>query len=305
MEKDWGLTAGNGCRWPAAEEERLDRPLVAGMMLDAALGSPPCSPEPQDGGQALKIRVQDALLSLFAGRVSLDRFRSLMATLDHFFPFYFPLVSSLAPRPAPATGAPQTPPGPGSLLPPPSRAVDTGELAAAVSRVREALPQRPRSKMNGEKLLAFLERTRGCWFRLAEFQGHFGMDRKTAWEYAQKFLQAGLLTRNSGRAAAVRYALEDRFLRVRGQAVREGAAAALSGLPPQLVSLAGDRLIASGGEPFWEQEWRGLLPAASLQAIINCLLESAALVEVVSRQDAKDRLLRLKSCWLKSPVAAT
>ncbi|MEJ2069157.1 MAG: hypothetical protein P8X58_01905, partial [Syntrophobacterales bacterium] len=58
----------------------------------------------------------------------------------------------------------------------------------------------------------FLECTAGKWFRLRDFEEHFQMDRKTAWEYAQKLLHAGLLVHNQGHSSAVRYRVEPRFL---------------------------------------------------------------------------------------------
>ena len=54
--------------------------------------------------------------------------------------------------------------------------------------------------------------SRGAGFRLRDFEGHFQVDRKTAWEYVQKLLQAGLLVHNQGHSSAVRYQVAPRFL---------------------------------------------------------------------------------------------
>jgi hypothetical protein len=152
-----------------------------------------------------------------------------------------------------------------------------------------------------DKLVDFLVRTCGCWFRLRDFQEHFSLERKTAWEYVQKFLSAGLLCHNRGRAAAVRYALVDRFLPVRGQAIRARAAAVLADLDPHLGPRLADWLIAGGGEPFWEEEWRQLLPAAPFQEILQRLTGPLSLLEVVSAPRGGSRLLRLQSSWLQAP----
>lgn len=295
-----GSAAGCGYRWLGAGEEPLDRALVAGLMLNAALGAPPWPPEPQAQGRRLKIRVQEALLSQLAGRITLDRFRALILTLERSFSFYFPLISSLLPQPEER---------PGSRLPelraamdafPDSRTVQGDLLAAALGRMQKIIPHRPRSKLTVPKLQDFLGRTKGGWFRLRDFQEHFSIDRKTAWEYVQKFLQAGLLVHNSGKAAAVRYGLADEFLKVQASALRREAAAVLADLPSPLATRLADWLIAGAGEPFWEEEWRRLLPAAQSREILQRLTAPASILEVVCCTDGSLRLLRLRSCWLKS-----
>jgi hypothetical protein len=295
MEGQCGPTAGCGLRWWGAGEEPLDRALVAGLMLDAALEAAPWPRDPQAQGRTLKIRVQEALLSYLAGRITLDRFHTLINILERSFSYYFPLVTSLLPRPARPPAAIQAAPGvPGS------RAVSGGLLAEALA-IQKIIPKRPRSKLTGPKLQDFLYGTGGIWFRLRDFQEHFGVDRKTAWEYVQKFLQAGLLVHNLGRAAAVRYGLADRFLKTRATAIRQEVAAALADLPSPLAPQVADRLIASGGEPFWEQEWRRLLPAAHSREIIDRLTATRSLLDVVCCADGKNRLLRLQERWLRSP----
>lgn len=301
MEGVCGAAAGGGYRWLGAGEERLDRALVAGLMLDAALEAAPLPPDPEAQGRTLKLRVQEALLSQLAGRITLDRFRNLIRTLDRTFSYYFPLLSSLLPPAAPGPDLHRTAPSAAFDAFPASRAVLRDLLAAELARLREILPQRPQSKITGPKLQNFLEGTGGRWFRLRDFQEHFRVDRKTAWEYVQKFLQAGLLVHNQGRAAAVRYGLADKLLKVKAGALRREVAALLADLPSPLAPLVADRLIASSGEPFWEAEWRPFLPGSLFEEIIKRLSDSASLLEVVCAREAGNRLLRLPERWLQSP----
>jgi len=298
MEGVCGAATGGGYRWLGAGEERLDRALVAGLMLDAALEASPLPPDPEAQGRTLKLRVQEALLSHLAGRITLDRFRNLIRTLDRAFSYYFPLLSSLLPPAAVGPDHPRTAPSVALDTFPASRAVLRDLLAAELARLREIFPSRSHSKLTGLKLQKFLERTGGTWFRLRDFQEHFRVDRKTAWEYVQKFLQAGLLVHNQGRAAAVRYGLAERFLKVKAGGLRQEVAALLTDLPSPLAPVVADRLIASGGEPFWEAEWRPFLPDSLFPEIIKRLIDSASLLEVVCAREAGNRLLRLSERWL-------
>jgi hypothetical protein len=303
MERGLGLAAGRGYQWLGAGEEGLDRAVVAGLMLDAALKAAPGPPDPQAWGRLLKIRVQEALLTHLAGRITLDRFRALISSLNHCFPFYLPLISPLAQPGPPGSGSPRPaaaePPFPASF----NRSVRVHLLATALARLRGILPRRPHSKLQAEKLLHFLAGTRGCWFRLRDFQERFSLERKTAWEYLQKFWRAGLLTHNQGRAASVRYALAERFLLVPGAALRAHAAAALGDLDPRLGARVADWLIASGGASFWEEEWRRFLPGAPFQEILDRLTNPGSLLEVVRATPGGSRLLRLPADWRRHPEA--
>ena len=298
MEGCSGLPAGSGYQWLGAGEERLDRALVSGLMLDAALAGSVLSADPQARGRMLKTRVQEALLTHLAGRITLDRFRTLIGILDRSFAFYLPLISAILVQPG---ERPEAPPAPAAATEvfPSSPAVHPDLLAASLDRLPDVLPRRPHSKLTREKWLDFLGRTRGRWFRLRDLESHFSVDRKTAWEYVQKFLSAGLLSHNSGRAAAVRYGLADKFLRVQGQAVRQHTAASLAGLSSRLAVQVADWLIASGGEPFWEEEWGHHLGEGQVREILKRLTAPASLLEAVSCPDGPNRLVRLRSRWLQ------
>jgi hypothetical protein len=305
MEGRRGLAAGGGYQWLGTEEETLDRALVAGLMLHGALDGPALPPEPQACRVLLKSRLQKTLVSHLSGRITLDRFHSLIKTLDRCFPFYYSLLTPLLLRPGDSPGSRGTPAlemnGPFST----SRPVRGNLLLEAMRALPGLLPRRPHSKVTGQKLQDFLGRTRGGWFRVRDFQEHFAVDRKTAWEYVQKFLHSGLLVHNQGRDASVRYALAERFLKVRGQALRREVALVLGDLPSHLHPQVADGLIASSGEPFWEKDWRRFLPTAYSQEILHRLTASGSFLEVVCTPDGSSRLLRLQSGWLQSPHHAS
>jgi len=162
---------------------------------------------------------------------------------------------------------------------------------------RGLLPHRPHRKLNQEKLWEFLDRTRGGWFRLLDFTRHFGVDRKTAWEYVRRFLQAGLLRHNRERSAAVRYALETRFLRVRAEALQPEVEEALSGLSPNLAAQVSAWLVATGGEAFGEKEWHGRLEPSRCQQLITRLKSAGVLEEIWPA--GKSRMLRIGRRWLR------
>ena len=143
----------------------------------------------------------------------------------------------------------------------------------------------------------FLDRTRGGWFRLLDFTRHFGVDRKTAWEYVRRFLQAGLLRHNRARSAAVRYALETRFLLVRAEALEPKVAEALSGLPPNLAVQVSAWLIATGGEAFGENAWHGRLEPSRCRQLIARLTSAGVLEEMGPGRES--RMLRIGRRWLR------
>jgi hypothetical protein len=234
-----------------AQEEKLDRALVTGLMLEVILETSSLPVDPQTLRHLVKTRLKDSLAVNLAGRVTLDRFRHLLRRVDIWFPLYYPLTSAGSPKaPAPAAAWVQAAPGPAAAVTPSRRVLREDRLRAWLQEEgRGLLPHRPHRKLNQDRLWEFLGRTQGGGFRLLDFARHFGVDRKTAWEYLHKFLQAGLLRHNRRRSAAVRYALGTRFLVVRADALEPGVEAALSGLPPSLVAQVSGWLIATGGRP--------------------------------------------------------
>ena len=78
-------------------EERLDRALVAGLMLEVFLETPAAPADPQLRRRHIRSRLTYALITHLSGCVTLDRFRHLMHHLEHWFQFYYPLMPPLAP----------------------------------------------------------------------------------------------------------------------------------------------------------------------------------------------------------------
>jgi hypothetical protein len=285
-------------RSPGPDQENLDRALVAGLLLDTMLDGPGPPGEFRSQPLAVKARLQRNLVAHLAGRVTLDHFRALVLNLDRWFPYYYPLISPALAGGGPASAASQAPwrseAAPGAS----ARALREEALKNWLGRrVQELLPHRPHRKLHPDKLREFLRRTQGRWFRVKDFQSHFQIDRKTAWEYLQKLLAAQLLGHNGERSAAVRYCLADRFLVVRAGALRQKAAAVRGDLPLALARAVADWLITTGGEAFWEEQWRGLHPGAQGRQIL-VRLEAAGVLRVVAQRGAS-RLLQLSRHWLQ------
>jgi hypothetical protein len=286
-DKKTGILEG-GRKDLGAQEEKLDRALVTGLMLEVILETSSLPVDPQTLRHLVKARLKDSLAVNLAGRVTLDRFRHLLSKVDIWFPLYYPLT---------AAGSPKAP-GPAAAATPSRRVLRLDRLRAWLREEgRGLLPHRPHRKLNQDRLLEFLTRTQGGWFRLLDFTRHFGVDRKTAWEYLHKFLHAGLLRHNRGRSAAARYALGTRFLLVRADALDPEVRRALSGLPPSLVEQVPGWLIATGGEAFWEQEWHGRLEPPRCRQLI-ARLEAAGLLEEVCGV-GESRMLQLAPRWLR------
>ena len=253
--------------------------------------------DPQTLRHLVKTRLKDSLAVNLAGRVTLDRFRHLLSKVDVWFPLYYPLTAAGSPQ-GPGRGAGPGRPRPAAADLPARRVLRLDRLRAWLQEEgRDLLPHRPHRKLNQDRLWEFLGRTQGGWFRLIDFTRHFGVDRKTAWEYLQKFLHAGLLRHNRGRSAAVRYALGTRFLVVRADALEPEVEAALSGLPPSLVEQVSGWLIATGGEAFWEKEWHGRLEPPRCRQLITRLLAAGLLEEVC--QVGESRMLQIAPRWLQ------
>jgi hypothetical protein len=279
-----------------AAEEKLDRALVAGLMLEVILETAGSPVDPQTRRRLVKTRLKDTLVSHLAGRVTLDRFHHLLRQLDHWFPIYYPLITSGAgqgPGPAPAPG--QAAPAP---APPCRPALRADRLRAWFKEeARDLLPRRPHRKLDQDKLWEFLIPTQGGWFRLKDFEQHFGVDRKTAWEYLQKLLAAGLLRHNQKRSAAVRYGLASSFLVVRADVLEAKIREALAGLPPNLAGQVSGWLIATGGEAFWEEEWHDRLDPPGCRGLMS-RLQGAGILQEVDRL-GNSRMLQLEGRWLQ------
>jgi hypothetical protein len=279
------------------QAEKLDRALVTGLMLEVILETSSLPVDPQTLRHLVKTRLKDSLAVNLAGRVTLDRFRQLLSQVDIWFPLYYPLTTAGASKATAATLV-QAIPAPATAASPSRRVLQLDRLRAWLQKEGQGLlPHRPHRKVNQDRLWEFLARTQGGWFRLLDFTRHFGVDRKTAWEYLHKFLHAGLLRHNRARSAAVRYALETRFLVVRADTLEPAVEAALSGLPPNLAVQVSAWLIATGGEAFGEKDWHGRLEPPRCQQLIT-RLKSAGLLEEAC-QVGENRMLRIGRRWVR------
>jgi hypothetical protein len=278
------------------QAEKLDRALVTGLMLEVILETSSLAVDSQTLRYLVKTRLKDSLAVNLAGQVTLDRFRHLLGQVDIWFPMYYPLTTAGASKAAAATPV-QAILAPAAAAPS-RRVLRVDRLKSWLQEEgRGLLPHRPHRKVNQDRLWEFLGRTQGGWFRLLDFTRYFGVDRKTAWEYLQKLLHAGLLRHNGARSAAVRYALETRFLVVRADTLEPGVKAALSGLAPNLVVQVSAWLIATGGEAFGEDEWQGRLEPSRCHQLIT-RLKSAGLLEEAC-QVGGGRMLQISRRWLR------
>jgi hypothetical protein len=198
------LTRLNSSQEP--ELDSLNRALVAGLMLEVMLENPTWGEEAGSRRHRLKACLRSTLASHLAGRIPLSSFHSQAQGLDRWFEVFYPLLADagLASNfPAPARRSPL-------LVGCPLR---EDLFTECLEKTPGLLPRRKHRKFDRERLQDFLESTGGNWFRLRDFEEHFRVDRKTAWEYARKLLQAGLLVHNQGHSSAVRYRLAPRFLK--------------------------------------------------------------------------------------------
>jgi hypothetical protein len=195
--------SGAGRDWPG--KEPLNRALVAGLLLEVIFSPPNLPEDPQARRCQVKSRLKNTLVSRLAGHIPLDSFRDLAQNLDQWFDFFYPLIS---PPCSLAIMIGKT----GNDLPRTSQPIREDLLRDTLDQLSGLLPTRRHRKIDGDKLLTFFRQRGGDWFRLKDFEHFFRIDRKTAWEYTQKFLQAGFLTHNQERSAAVRYRLGSRFL---------------------------------------------------------------------------------------------
>ena len=265
--------------------------MVAGLMLEVSLESPGLPDDPSSRRRLLKSRLTASLVASLSGRITLDRFRTLMHRLEQWFPLYYPLMPAPAKPPAEQLTCPPEAAGSPGL-------VRLDLLQEWLEQAGgEILPRRPQRKIQPERLQEFLRRGQGGWFRVLELAQHFDIDRKTAWEYVQKLQHAGLLLHNGGRSAAVRYRLADRFLKVRLTALESLLARTLSALPRSQVERLAAWLAGTLGEPFWEDRWPEKLTAGRREEIIAAL-QAAEGLEVVHQVEGK-RLLRLPRRWLR------
>ncbi len=298
-DRQFGVRPGDP-RDPAAQEDNLDRALVTGLMLEVILETSSGAVDPQTLPRLVKARLKDSLVVNLAGRVTLARFRHLLHKVDLWFPLYYPLAApagSIKPLPSAAARVEATPALPPAPPAPPEVLREDRLRAWLREEARDLLPRRSHRKLSRGRLWEFLSHTRGGWFRLKDFERHFGVDRKTAWEYLRKLLHAGLLRHNRKHSAAVRYALAAHFLLVRAEALESRIAVALADLSPKLAEEVSAWLLATGGQAFWEKDWHGRLEPHRCRQLLDRLQDAGLLAELCQAGD--DRMLQLAPPWLQ------
>jgi hypothetical protein len=181
-------------------DELVNRTLVAGLILEVILEAGPLPRDPELRRHLVKSGLRRALVNRLAGHMPLHSFRSMARRLDDWFELYYHRLPWEGGDFFLGGEAPAGPPLKEELL------------SEALQGVEPLLPKRRHRKLDRARLEAFLKRTHGHWFRLRDFEEFFHIDRKTAWEYVTKLIQAGLLSHNQGRAAAARYRLAPRFV---------------------------------------------------------------------------------------------
>lgn len=297
----------------------LDRALIAGLLLEVILQEPAWPAEGRQRQQQIRNRLGNYLVEHLAGRVSLDRFRTLARHLDQWFDYYYPLLSPASPTgkgPQDQVYYSREPQGvylvqeeksnwlvdsrPPSPSPPPAPACREEVLAARLAALREHLPRRSHAKLTLAKLKEFFQQSAGGWFRLRDFERFLQIDRKTAWDYLQQFLQWGLLCHNQRQSSAVRYCLDPALLKVAADTLRLALALALPEFPEETVDVVGDFLIATGGEPFPLPNWQEKIPAAVGEEILTILQRREILL--CQSLATGSQLLRLHPRWLQGTV---
>jgi hypothetical protein len=216
-------------RLPCSREPELDslnRALMLGLMLEVILENPRLEDEPGFRRHRHKACFRSILASQLAGRISLASFQALAQGLDRWFEVLYPVLvnAGLSGRPS-CTPARDAPPAGGCPL-------REDLFTECLEGTPGLLPKRRHRKFDREKLRVFLENTSGEWFRLQDFEEYFQVDRKTAWEYAHKLMEAGLLVHNQGQSSAVRYRVAPRFLKPDWDAPADRSRPAVPGMTP-------------------------------------------------------------------------
>ncbi|MBW1918574.1 MAG: hypothetical protein JRI57_11230 [Deltaproteobacteria bacterium] len=286
-----------------AAEEKLDRALVAGLILEVMLETPQLPANTKARMQLIKSRLKNYLVQHLAGKVTLDRFRTLNQRLEQWFEYYYPLLDH-----DPGEGRPsyqvKEPVAEYNLAmkksyPARSRQVFLEEvLDRWLEALRPNLPYRRHRKLSLKKLKEFLQQSAGGWFRLGEFERYFGLDRKTAWDYLQQFLQVGLLCHNRKKSAAVRYCVAPQVLKVEADVLRLALSMVLPDWKEEAVEQLGNLLIATGGEPFRKDEWEKHWPPEQLENLLAELIAH----DILSLQLAPSgvQAVRLQDRWLQT-----
>ncbi|MBM4288597.1 MAG: hypothetical protein FJ135_10720 [Deltaproteobacteria bacterium] len=193
----------------APSHQGLDATLVAGMFFQVLLEAEHLPGNPLERTNFVKKAVKNFLVQRLAGQITLSQFFRLVQIIEPEVTYYFHRLQGewLSPQDTPSR---QTSPPETTYAVAPTSPVLRDLLRRALSRL--PLPHQANRKLSPEGLLDFLVRTEGNWFRLLDFEFHFGLNKKTAWTYLALLLQHDILRHNEQKANKVRYALSLEFM---------------------------------------------------------------------------------------------
>jgi hypothetical protein len=183
--------------------QSLDTTLVAGMFFQVLMQAKTLPAGPSERVSFVRKEAKNFLVNRLAGQITLSQFYRLLNLIEEDVRQYFESLGS--DWTGLGAGAKEEP----ALAHPLPEPIKAEELRRALSKL--ALPLKGRRKLTPEGLWAFLRDTEGGWFRLLDLEGHFRVNKKTAWGYLNLLLKAGILQHNGEKANRVRYALAATF----------------------------------------------------------------------------------------------
>jgi hypothetical protein len=187
------------------QDQGLDTTLVAGMFFQVLVEAEQLPASTSDRVSYVRKQAKNYLVNRLAGQISMSQFFRLLSLIDEHVQRYFTGLRSSWVNPPPEAISPPSVP---------LTIADSLELEA----LRQALAHLPaeaagRRKLSREKLMEFLQSTRGESFKLIDFEENFQVNKKTAWACLNQLLDDGILVHNGEKANKVRYSLASRFLR--------------------------------------------------------------------------------------------
>jgi hypothetical protein len=179
----------------------LETTLVAGMFFEVLLDASRLPAGRRERVSFVRKRAKDYLVNHLSGQITLSQFYRLLNLIEELVEHYFEHLTddwTALPRDREAAAPPPEP-----------QAIDGEALRRALAGL--PLPLKGRRKISFETLWDFLRRSGGCWFRLLDFEEHFGINKKTAWSYLNLLQKEGVLEHNGEKANRVRYAVAPAF----------------------------------------------------------------------------------------------
>lgn len=209
----WAHTLGQ----PKAEEKEplpisrppgnaLETTLVAGMFFQVLREASELPAGTREQVSFISRQAKNYLATRLAGQIPLSQFFRLLNLIEEQVYNYF----------SESRKAWLTQRGPSRVTAPAPEPEEHEVInLPALRQALAALPLLPRGrrKLNPEALVKFFLQTGRDWFRLLDFEEHFGINKKTAWAYLAQLLKAGILEHNGERANRVRYTLARHFRR--------------------------------------------------------------------------------------------